>query len=123
VVKAAVGVHRDLRAGWNNPTAVSGILKTAGRLSAEGIENLRSRLERFRGAANRIKTLILERIAGISPLPDDRTGRRRGCGDGAPINRTRVGDGAFTLRGRRLAAHMMLQSVAARPPLSDPVAA
>ena len=56
---------------------------------------------------NRLKT-----VAGLS-----------GLWDGAPINRTRAGDGAFTLRGRRLAAHMMLQPVAARPLLSDPVAA
>lgn len=55
---------------------------------------------------NRLKT-----VAGLS-----------GLWDGAPINRTRAGDGAFTLRGRRLAAHMMLQPVAARPLLSDPVA-
>ena len=58
-------------------------------------------------ADNRLKT-----VAGLS-----------GLWDGAPINRTRAGDGAFTLRGRRLAAHMMLQPVAARPLLSDPVAA
>lgn len=57
-------------------------------------------------AENRLKT-----VAGLSSL-----------WDGAPINRTRAGDGAFTLRGRRLAAHMMLQPVAARPLLADPVA-
>jgi len=42
--------------------------------------------------------------------------------DGTPINRTRAGDGASTLRGRRLASHMMVQPVAARPLLADPVA-
>ncbi|MGM0584948.1 MAG: YfjI family protein [Pseudomonadota bacterium] len=56
---------------------------------------------------NRLKT-----VAGLS-----------GLWDGSPVNRTRAGDEAFTLRGRRLAAHMMLQPVAARPLLSDPVAA
>ncbi len=58
-------------------------------------------------ADNKLKT-----VAGLS-----------GLWDGSAINRTRAGDGAFTLRGRRLAAHMMLQPVAARPLLSDPVAA
>jgi len=42
--------------------------------------------------------------------------------DGTPINRTRAGDGASTMRGRRLASHMMVQPVAARPLLADPVA-
>ncbi len=42
--------------------------------------------------------------------------------DGSPINRTRAGDGASTLYGRRLAAHMMAQPVVVGPLLSDPVA-
>lgn len=58
-------------------------------------------------ADNRLKT-----VAGLS-----------GLWDGTPINRTRAGDGASTLRGRRLAAHMMLQPVVALPLLADPVAA
>ncbi|MCP4182432.1 MAG: DUF3987 domain-containing protein [Hyphomicrobiales bacterium] len=45
-----------------------------------------------------------------------------GLWDGASINRTRAGDGASTLRGRRLASHMMVQPIAARPLLADPVA-
>lgn len=57
-------------------------------------------------ADNRLKT-----IAGLSSL-----------WDGAPINRTRGGDGTVTLFGRRLAAHLMVQPVAARPLLADPVA-
>lgn len=55
---------------------------------------------------NRLKT-----CAGLS-----------GLWDGSPINRTRAGDGATTLRGRRLASHMMIQPIAARPLLADPVA-
>jgi len=42
--------------------------------------------------------------------------------DGAAINRTRAGDGTVTLYGRRLAAHIMAQPIAARPMLADPVA-
>ncbi|MFK5980960.1 MAG: YfjI family protein [Rhizobiaceae bacterium] len=42
--------------------------------------------------------------------------------DASPINRTRAGDGASTLIGRRLAAHIMLQPVLARPLLSDQIA-
>lgn len=57
-------------------------------------------------ADNRLKT-----IAGLSSL-----------WDGAPINRTRGGDGTVTLLGRRLAAHLMVQPIAARPLLADPVA-
>ena len=57
-------------------------------------------------ADNRLKT-----IAGLSSL-----------WDGAPINRTRGGDGTVTLLGRRLAAHLLVQPVAARPLLADPVA-
>ena len=42
--------------------------------------------------------------------------------DGAPINRVRGGDGAATLPGRRLALHLMVQPIAARPLLADPIA-
>lgn len=55
---------------------------------------------------NRLKT-----CAGLSNL-----------WDGTPVNRTRAGDGASTLCGRRLACHMMVQPVVARPMLADPVA-
>ena len=55
---------------------------------------------------NRLKT-----CAGLSSL-----------WDGTPINRTRSGDGATTLRGRRLASHLMVQPIAAAPLLADPVA-
>jgi len=56
---------------------------------------------------NRLKT-----IAGLSAL-----------WGGDPINRTRAGDGASTLYGRRLAVHLMVQPVAARPLLADPLVA
>lgn len=55
---------------------------------------------------NRLKT-----IAGLSKL-----------WGGDPIDRVRAGDGASTLYGRRLAAHLMVQPIAARPLLADPVA-
>ena len=55
---------------------------------------------------NRLKT-----VAGLSDL-----------WGGAAINRTRSGDGTTTLYGRRLAAHLMMQPIAAMPFLSDPVA-
>lgn len=55
---------------------------------------------------NRLKTM-----AGLSSL-----------WNGEAIDRTRAGDGASTYRGRRLAAHLMVQPVAARPFLSDPEA-
>ncbi|CUK08383.1 hypothetical protein PH7735_03238 [Shimia thalassica] len=55
---------------------------------------------------NRLKT-----VAGLSDL-----------WGGAAINRTRSGDGTSTLYGRRLAAHLMVQPIAAVPFLSDPVA-
>lgn len=42
--------------------------------------------------------------------------------DGKAINRTRAGDGAVTHYGKRLAAHLMLQPVAAAKILSDPIA-
>lgn len=45
-----------------------------------------------------------------------------GLWDGSAINRTRAGDGATTLYGRRLASHMMAQPVAVRPLLADPIA-
>lgn len=57
-------------------------------------------------ADNRLKTM-----AGLNRL-----------WNGEPIDRTRGGDGATFYRGRRLAAHLMLQPVAARPLLSDPQA-
>lgn len=55
---------------------------------------------------NRLKTM-----AGLSQL-----------WNGEPIDRTRAGDGTQTYRGRRLAAHLMVQPVAALPLLSDPLA-
>jgi hypothetical protein len=55
---------------------------------------------------NRLKT-----VAGLSKF-----------WDGAPINRTRAGDGAVTYYGRRLAAHLMVQPGAADTLLADPVA-
>lgn len=57
-------------------------------------------------ADNRLKTM-----AGLSRL-----------WNGEPIDRTRAGDGTQTYRGRRLAAHLMVQPVAALPLLSDPQA-
>ncbi|MEP3636373.1 MAG: YfjI family protein [Paracoccaceae bacterium] len=55
---------------------------------------------------NRMKT-----IGGLSSL-----------WDAQPINRTRSGDGQSTLHGRRLAVHLMVQPIAARPLLADPIA-
>lgn len=55
---------------------------------------------------NRMKT-----VAGLSKL-----------WDGEPPDRVRAGDGAVSLYGRRLAMHLMVQPVAARPLLSDPIA-
>ncbi len=55
---------------------------------------------------NRLKT-----VAGLSAL-----------WGGDAINRTRAGDGTSTLYGRRLAAHLMVQPIAARPLLADRVA-
>lgn len=55
---------------------------------------------------NRLKT-----VAGLS-----------GLWDGAPVNRTRAGDGVATFYGRRLACHLMAQPVAAAGLLGDPVA-
>jgi len=43
--------------------------------------------------------------------------------NGEAVDRTRAGDGATIYRGRRLAAHLMVQPVAARPLLADPLAA
>ena len=42
---------------------------------------------------------------------------------GNPIRRTRQGDGAFTLFGRRLAVHLMVQPGVARAFMADPMAA
>ena len=43
--------------------------------------------------------------------------------DGSEIRRTRAGDGVYTLRGRRIALHLMAQPVVAYGLLSDPLAA
>jgi len=43
--------------------------------------------------------------------------------DGSEIKRTRAGDGVFTLRGRRLALHLMAQPIAMHDFLADPLAA
>ncbi|MCV6824889.1 MULTISPECIES: YfjI family protein [Halocynthiibacter] len=41
--------------------------------------------------------------------------------DGSPISWSRSGDGTTTMYGRRLASHIMLQPVAARPVLANPL--
>ena len=56
-------------------------------------------------ADNRLKT-----VAALSEL-----------WDGAPIRRVRQGDGAFTLHGRRVSLHLMMQPGVAATFLSDPV--
>jgi hypothetical protein len=53
----------------------------------------------------------LKTVAGLSAL-----------WGGDALTRVRAGDGTSTLFGRRLAAHLMVQPVAARPLLADPVA-
>lgn len=55
---------------------------------------------------NRLKT-----VAGLSSL-----------WGGNALDRVRSGDGASTLFGRRLAVHIMVQPIAARPLMEDPVA-
>jgi len=55
---------------------------------------------------NRLKTL-----AGLS-----------NTWDGKPITRTRAGDGASTLYGRRVCAHLLMQPLVAETILSDPMA-
>lgn len=42
--------------------------------------------------------------------------------DGSEIKRTRAGDGVFTLRGRRMALHLMAQPVVMHGFISDPLA-
>lgn len=53
----------------------------------------------------------LKTVAGLSAL-----------WGGDPLTRVRAGDGTSSLFGRRLAVHLMVQPVAARPLLADPVA-
>lgn len=55
---------------------------------------------------NRLKTL-----AGLSAL-----------WDGRPVTRTRAGEGASTLYGRRVCAHFLMQPLVAETVLSDPLA-
>lgn len=57
-------------------------------------------------ADNRLKTM-----AGLSKL-----------WNGEKVDRTRAGDGVQTFRGRRLASHLMMQPIVARPLLADPAA-
>ena len=64
-------------------------------------------------------------IGGHAMNPDNKLKTMAGLSrlwNGEPIDRTRAGDGARTYRGRRLAAHIMVQPIAARPLLSDPQA-
>ena len=75
-----------------------------------------------------LSVLVLEREAEIYPLPraihfDGEVMRVfETAGLRAPIDRTRAGDGATVYRGRRLAAHLMVQPIAARSLLADPLA-
>lgn len=61
-------------------------------------------------------------LGGFSMATDNRTKTLAGFNllwDGEPIHRTRKGDGAITLRGRRLAVHLMVQPKVAWEFLSD----
>jgi hypothetical protein len=65
-------------------------------------------------------------LGGFAMNADNRTKTLAALNDlwqGNPIRRTRAGDGALTLFGRRLAMHLMVQPGVARDFMSDPKAA
>ena len=65
-------------------------------------------------------------LAGHAMNQDNRTKTLAGLNalwDGAPIDRTRAGDGCFRLYGKRLAVHLMTQPAVAHAFLSDGLAA
>ncbi len=65
-------------------------------------------------------------LGGFAMNADNRTKTLAALNDlwqGNPIRRTRAGDGAMTLYGRRLAMHLMVQPGVARDFMSDPRAA
>lgn len=65
-------------------------------------------------------------LAGHAMNQDNRTKTLAGLNalwDGAPIDRTRAGDGCFRLYGKRLAIHLMTQPAVAHAFLSDGLAA
>lgn len=118
----AGGAEADLRALGSEPRAPLYPNVTAQEPTFEGLLRLfqigRPALGLFSDEAggfvgghamnsdNKLKT-----IAGLSQL-----------WNGDTVNRIRSGDGATDYPGRRLAMHLMLQPVAARPLLSDPQA-
>lgn len=118
----AAGAEADLRALGAEPRAPLYPSVTAQEPTFEGLLKLfqigRPALGLFSDEAggfvgghamnsdNKLKT-----IAGLSQL-----------WNGDTVNRIRSGDGATDYPGRRLAMHLMLQPVAARPLLSDPQA-
>lgn len=118
----ATGAEADLRALGPEPRAPLYPSVTAQEPTFEGLLKLfqigRPALGLFSDEAggfvgghamnsdNKLKT-----IAGLSQL-----------WNGDTVNRIRSGDGATDYPGRRLAMHLMLQPVAARPLLSDPQA-
>ena len=64
-------------------------------------------------------------IGGHAMNSDNRTKTMAGLNklwQGDPIQRTRAGDGSYTLFGRRLAVHLMMQPDVARPLLADGLA-
>jgi hypothetical protein len=120
-VKAA-GAEADLRALGPEPRPPLAPFVTAQEPTFEGLLKLfhigRPALGLFSDEAggfigghamnsdNKLKTM-----AGLSQI-----------WNGDPVNRIRSGDGATDYRGRRLAIHLMVQPVAARPLLADPEA-
>ena len=63
-------------------------------------------------------------LGGFAKSTDNRQKTLAALNDlwqGNPIRRTRQGDGSFTLYGRRLAIHLMVQPIVARAFMADPM--
>ena len=64
-------------------------------------------------------------LGGFAMSPDNRQKTLAALNllwDGAPIKRTRAGEGVYTLHGRRMALHLLAQPHAAHALLADPLA-
>lgn len=117
-----VGAQADLEALGAEPTAPLLPNLTATEPTLEGLHKLFMSGQPslglfsdegggFLGGHGMSQDHRLKTVAGLSAL-----------WGGDALTRVRAGDGTSSLFGRRLAAHLMVQPVAARPLLADPVA-
>jgi len=112
----------DLEAPGDEPAAPASTDRTASEPTFEGLTRLFAEGQPSLGIFSDEGGQFLGGFAMCQDNRQKTLAALNSLWDGSPIRRTRAGDGAFTLFGRRLAAHLMVQSRVARKFMAAPLA-